>query len=294
MLRWGGRAPCGGDGRAAPPLRIRAGPGARRPGCPRGSWHASLTALSSRRPSRSASSVLPSALPGLPSSPPLPGQPVCLLGQPPCLPFPCRARPELPAAGQEERGGAEEAPPWACSTESLGSGNAGHLGMPGPRSVPGAPLGKMKQQPLLLARVKCDRKIGEAAGGGGRRPAGLCRERGPLAAWLPPPSPTPHRHHQAPGADVPGSRGEVVIPTQPLPERARTGPGGIAQTQFSVILRAERRRQHGAVRAGCPEEAAVPGLQSGQWGAAVCPVEQGRRLIRARHPATEGNLGTPR
>ena len=38
--------------------------------------------------------------------------------------------------------------------------------MPGPRSVPGAPLGKMKQQPLLLARVKCDRKIGEAAGGG--------------------------------------------------------------------------------------------------------------------------------
>lgn len=115
--------------------------------------------------------------------------------------------------------------------------------MPGPRSVPGAPLGKMKQQPLLLARVKCDKKIGEAAGGGaGGAQLGSAGRGVPWQRGFRPHPPTPHRRHQAPAADVPGSRGEVVIPTQPLPERARTGPGGIAQTQFSVILRAERRR----------------------------------------------------
>lgn len=241
-MRWGGRAPWGGDGPTAPPLRFRAGPGARRPGCPRGSWHACLTALSSRRPSRSASSVLPSALPGLPSSPPLPGQPVCLLGQPPCLPFPSTARPELPAAGQEELGERRRRPLGRARLRAWEAGTLDTWGCRVPAASPGRRWGKMKQQPLLSARVKCDRKIGEAAGGGGGGTQLGSAGRGvPWQRGFRPHPPTPHRHHQAPGADVLGSRGEVVIPTQPLPERARIGPGGIAQAQFSVILRAERQ-----------------------------------------------------
>lgn len=160
-------------------------------------------------------------------------------GTAPVPAFPVHGSSRAAGSGSGRAGGAEEAPPWACSIESLGSGNAGHLGMPGPRSVPGAPLGEMKQQPLLSARVKCDRKIGEAAGGGGGGAQLGSAGRGvPWQRGFRPHPPTPHLHHQAPGADVLGSRGEVVIPTQPLPERARTGPRGIAQTQFSMILRA--------------------------------------------------------
>lgn len=63
-----------------------------------------------------------------------------------------------------------------------------------------------------------------------------------------------------------------------------------------MILRAEHQPKGstGTVRAGCSEEAAVPGLHRDQWGAAMCPVEEGRQLIRARHPATEGNPRMPR
>ena len=101
--------------------------------------------------------------------------------------------------------------------------------MPGPRSVPGAPLGKMKQQPLLSARVKCDRKIGEAAGGGGGAQLGSAERGVPWQPWLPPPHPpTPHPHHRAPGADGLSSRGQVVILMQPLPERAPRRHGGMA------------------------------------------------------------------
>lgn len=98
--------------------------------------------------------------------------------------------------------------------------------MPRPRSVPEAPLGKIEQQPLLSARVNETGKLGRLPEEGGAQLGSA--ERGvPWQAWLPPLSLT-HPHHRAPGADGLGSRGQVVIPTQPLPERAPRRHGGMA------------------------------------------------------------------
>lgn len=83
--------------------------------------------------------------------------------------------------------------------------------------------------------VKGDRKIGEAAGGGGAVPSWALQGEGcpgSLASATQPPTSPPPLHHPSgvlvySGARVLGSRDEVMIPTQLLPERAQRRQGGI-------------------------------------------------------------------
>lgn len=212
-----------------PPLSTRATPGA---------WAAGLSLevgtrvsrLLAAGPSWKLSRSLSSPFGAAPASVP------AAFAGPACLPPGRASTSAFPVSSSSPRA------TWQPVRKSRGGG--GTPWAPGDarsRSIPGAPLGRMKQQPLLSARVKCDRKIGEAAGGRGRRPAGLCTERGTLAAWLqpyphpftsPPPSP-PHPHPHAWGAYLLGSRNAVVIPRQHLPGRAQRGHGGVKDTVIS-------------------------------------------------------------
>lgn len=89
--------------------------------------------------------------------------------------------------------------------------------MPVPRSTPEALLGRMKQQPLLSARVKCDREIGEAAGGGG---GAQLSHPGSVAS-------APHPHH-IPRPWWPRS---AAIPMQHVPKGAQ---GVMGESPLSV------------------------------------------------------------
>lgn len=175
-----------------PPLRTSAGPGAGRPGCP---WEVGMRVLRllaarlSWRPPRSLISLRR-----------CPGFRPCRL----CRvsrsasrdsPYARLSCPRLVprAAGRGSgRVGVERHPlgharfrAWEPGT--LDTWDAQSPQRPRPRGAAGE-----DETAASCPSVKGDRKIGEAAGGGGGRcPAGLCRERGALAAWLQPPNPLP-------------------------------------------------------------------------------------------------------
>lgn len=103
---------------------------------------------------------------------------------------------------------------------------------------------------------------------------------------------TPHSHHGAPGADGLGSRGQVVIPMQPLPERAPRRHGGMAKSRFSVILRAEHQPKGSTGQSG----------QGGQrrWQFQGCTATSGvqpcvlwRREDSSSGPGIQLQSGTP-
>lgn len=139
----------------------------------------------------------------------------------------------------------------------------------------------MKQQPVLSACVKCDRKIGEAAVGGG---GALLGSAGRL--WQ---GGFSHLHLRNP----PSCPRAAMIPTQHLPKRAQ-GAMEESQMQFSVIPRTECRwrrwrvNHQGAIRAGSSEEAAGANVRKLPVGSGGVSCGGGKTVpsgefIRARH-----------
>lgn len=189
------------------------------------------------------------------------GRPVRLPGQPPCVPFHPQLVPKRPAAGPEEPG-------WRrhpLGRLHLEPGKREPWTPGGARSPP-LPRGAAGENETAASVVSACQVRQENWGGcwrRGRCPAGLCRERGALAAGLQPPiPPPPHPHPQAPVAHVLGFRVAVVNPHVAPPRGLRKGME-ISQTQISVVPRAEHqprgsqgRTQPRAVRAGSSEEAA--------------------------------------
>lgn len=150
-----------------PPNSTRAGPGARVAGCPLGSWHACHKAASSWPPD-SAGGPRSSPLISLQSCPGFHLCRLCLPGQPvsPRLLSRLQFIPKRLAVGQEEPKWGRH--PLGCTQfRAWKAGNLDTWGCPVPRSIPETLVGRMKQQPLLSARVKRDMKIGEDAGGRG-------------------------------------------------------------------------------------------------------------------------------
>lgn len=264
-----------GSPRPAPPLPTGLRPGRGRSGCPRGSWRASPAC---EQPDPPEAPRLPSLLPWRLSPPPLPGQPVCLRGVP--APFPPQPPPSDQRQGRKSQWGA---PPAERAAESLGSGSGtwGSLS----RSLPGALLGRMKQQPLLSARVKCDRKIGEAV------------EEGAGPSWATRQCGFSHPHPHLP-IPPPGPRGlGYSDPCGAFP-REQDGVKE-SQTQLSVIPRAESQRRQPGAESSWGNQGRLPGggsrcwsaaqtLTGGVWQCVLWRWEDGPQgvFIRTRHLAT--------
>lgn len=174
-----------------PPNSTRAGPGARVAGCPLGSWHACHKAASSWPPD-SAGGPRGSPLISLQSCPGFHLCRLCLPGQPvsprllSCLQF----IPKRLAVGQEE-------PRWGrhpLGALYLEPGKP-ETWTPGDARSPQHPRGAGGEDETAASIVSACQARHENWGGcwrKGRRPAGLCRERGTLVVWFQPPQPPTH------------------------------------------------------------------------------------------------------
>ena len=129
--------------------------------------------------------------------------------------------PRRPAVGQEELGWGRR--PLGCAWfRTQGSGNPGQPGMPGPRSIPGALLGRMNRQLCCQRLSSSTGKLGRMLAEGAA-PSWALQGEGYLGSvWPqppPPPSPyrpPPHPHSQALLAHTLGSRVAAVMPVQHL------------------------------------------------------------------------------
>lgn len=207
------------------------------------------------------------------------GRPVRLQDSPHACLFHPQLVPKRPAAGPEEPG-------WRrhpLGRLHLEPGKREPWTPGGARSPP-LPRGAAGENETAASVVSACQVRQENWGGcwrRGRCPAGLCRERGALAAGLQPPiPPPPHPHPQAPVAHVLGFRVAVVIPTWHLPKGSEKA-WRYHRHRFLWFrgLSTSREAAKGELSPGQSGQAPrrrqqipVPQL-SDQWDLVVCPVD---------------------